>query len=124
MDEAKFKAAYNDSRNGVNQFFRHPMLPLMEYSDGVKECAEAGCYWLLDVIASECLTPARAHNKSPYLFTMVVKDSAVLMSLTWSDSAPPIWQKRINWTDLPMGEWTFELVDEGTRFALTLLSEH
>lgn len=124
MDEAKFKEAYNEPRNGANQFFRHPMMPLLEYSDGVKDCFEAGCYWLLDIISTECLAPARAHDKSPYLFTAEVAAGKALLTLTWSDTKPPIWSRNIDYTDLPAGRWVFELVDERSRFALTLISEH
>ena len=53
MDTETFKAAYNESRNGVNTWFRHPFNHNFHYSDGVQELAEAGCYWLLDVLATE-----------------------------------------------------------------------
>jgi hypothetical protein len=126
MDEATFKAAYNESRNGANYFVRHPLAigGRFEFSDGVKELAEAGCYWLLDIIATECLVPLRKSGYPSGLVEVTVEDSKAELALTIVDDAPPIWKRTIDWTDMPAGKWVFELVDEGSRFAMALITEH
>lgn len=123
MDEAKFKAAYNESRNGANFFVRHPLARRFQYSDGVQQLAEAGAYWLLDILATECPQALRKSGEPTGLVEVQVEDSKAEIALSVADDAPPIWTKKIPYTDLPKGIWSFELVDEGERFALILLSE-
>lgn len=125
MNEAKFKAAYTESRNGASHFVRHPLVRQFQYSDGVQECAEAGCYWLLDIVATECLMPLRKSGEPMGIVRLTVgEDSTASIDLTVADDAPPIWHKRIPWTDMPPGEYVFELADEGDRFAFILITEH
>lgn len=124
MNTEKFIAAYNESRNGANQFFFNPMYRQMQYSDGVKECAEAGCYWLLDIIGTECLKPLRASGEGMGIIEVHVRDGKANLYMTTSDSAPPIWHRKVEATDMHPGEWTFYLADEGERFALILPSEY
>lgn len=124
MDEAKFKAAYNESRNGANYFVRHPLVRSFQYSDGVQECAEAGCYWLLDIIATECPKPLRRSEAGVSTVYVRVKDSKAKLSLEIGGQRPVLWDREITWTDMPEGEWQFELVDEGERFAFILITEH
>lgn len=128
MNTEKFIAAYNASRNGANQFFFNPMYRKMQYSDGVKECAEAGCYWLLDIIGTECLKPLRDAGTPMGVVSVVVPkpgtDSGARLELSTEDYTPPAWTRDLEYTDLPKGEWTFFLADEGERFALILPSEY
>lgn len=129
MDIERFKAAYNESRNGANYFVNHQLritpggVPF-HYSDGVKDCADAGCYWLLDVIATECPGPLRTSGDVMSIVEVEVNQGKADLRLTISDNAPPIWSKHVDLTDMPDGRWVFELVDEGERFALALLTEH
>lgn len=124
MDEARFKAAYNESRNGANYFVHHPLVRQFQYSDGVQECAEAGCYWLLDIIATECLMPLRQSGEPSGIVRVIVQDAKADIELTVTETGPPLWTRHVNLTDMPEGEWVFELVDEGERFAMILLTEH
>lgn len=127
MDTQKFIAAYNQSRNGANYFVQHFLCigGRMEYSDGVKELAEAGCYWLLDIIGTECLVPLRKSGQpTSIVHVHVLKGQKAIITLTTQDGAPAIWTRVISYTDMPLGTWVFELVDEGHRFALALITEH
>jgi hypothetical protein len=124
MNTEAFKKAYSESRNGANFFVRHPLVRIFHYSDGVQECAEAGMYWLLDVVATECLRPLREGGEPCSILAVTVINGKAHMALSTEDDAPAIWQKDIEWTDMPDGTWTFELVDEGERFALILITEH
>lgn len=121
----QFLAAYHESRNGANYFVRHPLVRSFQFSDGVEQVAAAGCFWLLDVVATECLKPLRASGEVNAIVRVTVdKDAKAMLSLTVADDAPAIWRKHLDYTDMPSGQWLFELADEGERFALILLSEH
>jgi hypothetical protein len=124
MDTAKLTNAYTAFRNGANFFVRHPLVRQFQYSDGVQEVADAGCHWLLDIIATECLKPLR--NSGSYLGVVhvTVADDAATIELSVNDEDPPVWTRFIDHTDLPLGRLTFFLADEGERFALILPSEY
>lgn len=105
------------------------------YTEGVKAVAEkAGCYWLLDIIATEvapkCLQLWRDHEIGSFMFQMTVKDNRAKLRCNWSDNKPDIWSRDIDYTDFPEGEWAFELAMDGVVDApnevlvMLLLEEH
>jgi len=124
MNTAAFIRAYNESRNGTESFTRHWAARNFYFSDGVIECADAGCHWLLDIAATELPQAMRKHQALQAFLEVAVKDGAAKLSLTVSDDLPPIWSRSIDFTDLPEGDWVFELVDESERVAMILISEH
>ena len=124
MDTDKFLAAYSEPRNGVNQMYRHPLVRNFTYSDGVKECAEAGMYWLLDVVATEALKPLAQTEYFQGVVALKVVGSRAIVELRVEDDAPPIWAKPIEYTDAPEGEWKFLLANGGDAFNMILLSEY
>lgn len=124
MDNNAFKKAYEESRNGCNGFYHHGMVRRFQYSDGVQQCAEAGCYWLLDIAATELPKVMRDRGEPRCMFEVFVHESKAVLSLTARDNAPALWKRLIDLTDMPDGEYVFELVDEGERVAMILLTEH
>ncbi len=124
MNTEAFTQAYNQSRNGANFFVRHPLARSFQFSDGVQECAEAGCYWLLDIAATEIPAVLRRHQEPMGILYVRVSDDQAKLSLELEDDVPSAWAKTIPWTDLPEGEWVFEIVDEGERVAMILITEH
>lgn len=123
MNAEGFIAAYTAGRNGANQFMRHPLARRLVYSDGVQECAEAGCYWLLDIAGTECAPAVKRYGDMGVLHVDVA-DSAAEMRLELSDGAPPAWKRSIEHTDLPAGRWTFFMFNEGDRVTMILPSEY
>lgn len=124
MNTEAFKKAYGESRNGCNFFVRHWAVSKFQFSDGVQEVADTGCYWLIDIAATElpkCMKQAGAYSA---FLEVRVENSAAFMALTVDDSLPAIWSRAMSWTDLPDGNWLFELADEGERVAMILISEH
>lgn len=108
MDTQAFLAAYRASRNGTNQFHFNRLYPKMRYSDGVRECAVAGCYWLLDILGTE-LAPLLL-SKEPISTGVEVKvtGSSATISTTLTDELNvPLWVRSIDLTDMPEGTWTF-----------------
>lgn len=127
MNTEKFLSVYNESRNGANGFFRHPLCSNFAYSDGVQECAEAGCYWLLDILATELPRVMRGARENLVTVTVTVKKGKAKITASGSGDVLLPWKKSISWTDLPEGKWVFLLADEqagSTPFKIILVSEY
>lgn len=109
-----FKAAYYESRNGANAFFKNHLYMDFLYSDGVRELAQAGCYWLLDILGTE-LPGEFKKRPGEYLciVTITVGDGKAAILGKWSDDDTTPWLKQINNTDLPDGEWKLYVTDNG-----------
>lgn len=124
MDNARFEYAYNMPRNGCNYFVQHPLAKGFAYSDGVKECAEAGCYWLLDILGTEMLTEEISPQGLMSIVHITVENNKARIEGSLSDDAPSQYARTIEWTDMPEGVWMFYLTnDDGTR-RLILPSEY
>jgi hypothetical protein len=125
MDTEKFIRAYNESRNGTETFTRHPLVRTFVYSDGVKECAEAGCYWLLDIIATEFPAIMRAHPDENLMTVSVqVRDGQGTILLSGSGDMSQ-GSRKLPTCALPDGEWAFLMADdEDGLYRLILVSEY
>lgn len=128
MDEVKFKAAYNECRNGADKFYRHPLARNFAYSNGVQECAEAGCYWLLDILGTELPSVFRAneHISNMASVHVVVRNSAAHIRAEFEDDHVA-WRKEVDITDLPDGDYVFLVADEfegECRYRMILVSEY
>ena len=128
MDTDKFKGAYGAVRNGTDAYHRNPLYPSFLYSDGVHECAEAGCYWLLDILGTEL--PA-VFSKHEDLFALLVEvtvadDNSAVIRGTWDDNNPDdaVYRREIDYTDLPVGTWQFYVGKENSKLVCILLTEY
>lgn len=130
----ELKALLNESRNGSNGYFRHPLARRFIYTDGVEEMAElCGAYWLLDVIGTEMVEALlnRYHDDytSSGLIEVTVIGNHCKLELTIADDEPGIWQREVEYTDFPPGHWVFKLgvdtlIDNGKlACVMCLLSE-
>lgn len=123
----EIRAIFDESRNGANEFYRHPLARRFIYTDGVKEVAEkAGAYWLLDIIGTE-FVPAylKATDPGMGIIEMFVTNGKAKIILTTDDDAPPVHTRKIEYTDFPDGKWVFYLAsDDGQSCTLILPSEH
>ena len=124
MDTTAFKKAYGESRNGASHFIRHGLVRSFQYSDGVGECADAGCHWLVDIAATELPALMRRAGAPSAFLEVHVESGKADLKLTVEDDAPPLWKRDIDYTDMPDGDYTFELADESDRVAMILISEH
>jgi hypothetical protein len=107
MNTEKFLAAYNASRNGVNEYYFNRHYPLFNYSDGVKECAEAGCYWLLDILGTELHQHMKQHDLTFCVLVAHVSNGQGVIQGECDDETPATFTKAVHITDLPDGEWKF-----------------
>jgi hypothetical protein len=126
MNEKAFRQAYELGRNGANQFFRHSLVRFFAYSDGVQEVAEAGCYWLLDIVATE-IAPKIArgtYDGQHHGWVVVIsKDKKAWISLEFEEGES-VYTREVNYTDLPAGKFEFEIGYDGTNVLFSLISEH
>jgi len=126
MNTQAFTSAYHEPRNGTDAFHRNPLYPNFIYSDGVQECAEAGCYWLLDKLGTEL--PA-VFDKAEDMFALIVEvdvaeDNTAVIRGTWGDGEPPVYQVEMDFTDLPEGQWQFYVGRDGSKLNCILLTEY
>ena len=122
MNTEAFVKAYNETRNGAGKFYYRRPNRKFQYSDGVQDCAVFGCYWMLDIFATE-LTKLVPYGDNGIIH-FLVKGGKGTMRMELADDEPPVWKKRIDMTDMPDGDWVFYLVNERTRWACILPSEY
>lgn len=126
MNTEAFIRAYHETRNGTDRFHQNPFYPSFVYSDGVAECAQAGCYWLLDILGTEL--PVQFKRRQPWegfcIVKVQVKNEAAAILGEWMDDDPSPWRRKVNYTDMPEGEWLFQVSDMGDRYACILLTEY
>lgn len=122
MDIEAFKQAYDESRNGANEMYRHLLCRRFVYSDGVQELAELGCYWFLDIIGTEVLPHVRGFDLG-IITVLVSSHSQAHISLSMSDDEPAVWNRDIEFTDMPEGEWHFCIQRNGSDYVMCLMSE-
>lgn len=126
MDTQAFLTAYRAFRNGTSQFHFNPLYRHFMYSDGVKECAEAGCYWLLDILGTELPAEFKRAKEYTCMVYVVVKDNTAEIIGKFHDDDESPWTKKIDWADMPNGTWEFYVVYEGPEFGYRciLLTEY
>lgn len=115
MNNEQFIQAYQEIRNGTDYFYVNPLYKNFLYSGGVKECAEAGCYWLLDILGTE-LTEESFTEKQSYLCIVKVTsnpDRSLNIVGEFYDGDPLPYTKYLSFSDLPQGTWTFYVSDDG-----------
>ena len=124
MQAHEFIKVYNEGRNGANFFYKHNLVKYFRYSDGVQECAKTGCYWLLDIAATEL--PKKMRQTETQFLTLEIKVSSkkAQLSAVRDGDVLPVWWRKIDHTDLPEGEWKFLISDEEDTFAMILPSEY
>ena len=127
MNTEAFITAYNESRNGADFFVRHALVRTFAFSNGVQECADAGCHWLIDIAATEIPAVMRKEGENLVTFAARVSDGEAGLTLLGSGDRRLRWTRHIDMTDMPEGEWNFLIADEGegpTPFRMILVTEY
>ena len=129
MNVEAFLKAYKEPRNGTARFHFNHLYRRFKYSDGVKECAEAGCYWLLDILGTELPGEFLARpGEHMCLVTVDVFDHdngpAALIRGEFVDDDPAPYTRSVDYTDLPVGEWKFVVTYDGDDWFCILLTEY
>ena len=125
MNTEAFIKAYKEFRNGASFFVRHPLVRSFLFSGGMQECAEAGCYWLLDVLATEIQAKQFEKKQSTLCIVQVtVKDQKCEITGEFFEDDPIPYKKQITYTDFPKGTWNFYLSYEDDKVICYLPSEY
>lgn len=94
---------------GTEVWYRHPLNRRMLYTEGVQHFAEAaGCYWLLDIIATEIF---RLQVTMPFLHIRLIVEGGEGDIVADDGNGVEAFRRHINFTDAPDGEWRFYLTD-------------
>ena len=81
----------------------------MLYTDGVQYfCEKAGCYWFLDIVATELFRLQRQH---PFMVITLAADDGEADIFAEDGDGGAIYKRHINFTDAPDGTWRFYLID-------------
>lgn len=120
------QAIFDEFRNGANSFIRHGLFRRLVYSDGVQDLADkAGCYWLLDIIGSEIVDPYlkdwSAGHAGMGVLRLKVTGHRMVIALDVYDGEPPIYQREIEFTDFPEGDWMLYMNPDGEGGAILIL---
>ena len=123
MNVEQFVTAYNFSRNGANQLFRHPLSKRLVFSDGMAEVAEAGLFWFIDLVAFELLPKLFNSGETLVVLKLTVKGGSAKVIGTGSGDRKVLTRK-IDFTDCPDGEWNFYVGVEDDHCVLILPTEY
>lgn len=103
MESVKLSKADLAEFTGTEQWYRHPVVKNILYTDGIKYVAErAGAYWLIDEIAF-LQTNLSVKNEEFQVWTLIVnleKSSAILACD--DGNGWPVYTKQIGYTDFPL----------------------
>ena len=125
MNTEAFIKAYKESRNGASFFVLHPLVRSLIFADGMKECADAGCYWLLVVLDTAIQSNQFKEKQSTLcIVQVVVKDQKCEITGEFFEDDPTPYKKQITYTDLPEGTWNFYLSYEDDKVICYLPSEY
>lgn len=90
------------------------------FTDGVAHFAEqAGAFWLVDILATELPKFVAAHDI--VFVTMKVANHKATISALQDKDCPPLWTKRIGYTDCPEGEWKFYVAPGGPQGTVVIM---
>lgn len=128
MKTEEFKRIYAESRNGCNNFIRHPLARNFAVSDGVKDLADTGCWWAIDIFATELPAIFRDNEdvSNRCIVHVYVKNGTANLWAEFEDGVVS-WKRSGVHTDLPEGSWEFMVADEGegsTPYRMILISEY
>lgn len=121
----------DQSRNGCNSYFGHPLVPKFIYTEGVRELAQAAsCFWLLDLLAIPLLKAVKEDpnaNSGSMIVLKLTKYSQgakATLEAASADDTPPFWTYDVGWTDFPLDALTLYAQWDGDVLITILPSEY
>lgn len=97
---------------GSEQLRFNPLYRWLKYTDGVHFFANKagnGAYWFLDIVGTE-LRDLAAKEDFLSVDLRVREDESCEIYVSDGDYTE-LWMKRISWTDCPVGDWGFFLIN-------------
>jgi hypothetical protein len=93
-----------DQFTGTAQWFRHPLMRNVTYTEGVHFLAEqGGAYWLVDKIATLQMLP-QVRREAFQIWTLQVSDGKATLTCTDGNDGPAseVYAEKIDFTDFPL----------------------
>ena len=109
--------------SGTERYHRHWCGSTIYLTDGAKYLADkAGCYWLMDIIASAY--PHYKHDEF-VVVELVKTDTAAVLTIKPDAGQPSYYTQHIPFTDFPLESIKlYVVVGEGMRYVVMLPSEY
>lgn len=96
---------------GTEQWYRHPLVRTVLYTDGAQYVAETGgAYWLLDELAFSQAIPAIKAEAFQFWRLKVGPDRKAVLSCE-DGNGQPVYSKSLEYTDFPLPEIVFYVID-------------
>ncbi len=97
---------------GTEQWYRHPLVRSLLYTDGIKYMAtKAGAYWLIDEIAFMQQHPG-VKNQSFQVWKLKVNlEKSTALLICEDGNYNRVFEKKISFTDFPLDEITIWLTE-------------
>lgn len=111
MKQAEFLRAFAIDRSKSISASRHPFCPWFLLSVGMRELANTGCWWLIDLCAIELPQIIKQKNLPSALLKLESKDGLAKLSM-WESETICVWERNVGCTDLPDGLFTFFITRE------------
>jgi hypothetical protein len=96
---------------GTENWYRHPLVRTITYTDGARYVAEhGGAYWLLDIIATMQLDKA-IRAESFQVWKLAVKPDRTGRVTCEDGNRKEVYRQELEFTDFPLPEITFYCTD-------------
>jgi len=99
---------------GSSSLYRHGLNKSCMYTEGVQDFAESagnGAYWLLDILVTEPLILSAMRRENFVVVMLTVTGTAAHLTVRRDTHDPILFQRAIDFTDCPEGEWKFYFTD-------------
>jgi hypothetical protein len=97
---------------GTENWYRHPFVRQVLYTDGAQYVAEkGGAYWLLDEIAFAQKGNKRVAAEPFQVWKLEVKADRTARLTCEDGHSKRVYTKRLDYTDFPLAEITFYFTD-------------
>jgi len=121
LNEIKFKLKQHF---GSETFYAHWFVKSAVHTEGAKDYFDqAACWWLWDIIATECHNAIKNLDPDIHYFKIVVADDEAKLTLH-DYQKELLWSRDIGFTTHPEGEMDLIVGWDGQRSTTCLVSEN
>jgi len=100
-----------ESYTGTEQYTKIPFSDYV-YTDGIKALIDlCGCSWLISDFGI-LLSHKKQYEKPFLILNIKVKDDKAVITLKEDTDEKPIYTKKISYTDFPLKEYEFYIIDK------------
>ena len=100
-----------ESYTGTEQYFKIPFSDYV-YTDGIKALIDlSSCYWLVSDTGI-LLSHKKQYERDFLILNIKVKDNKAVITLKEDTDEKPIYTKQINYTDFPLKEYEFYIINK------------